>query len=97
MKTEKEFITDDEYYQFVCEMKRQTPECDTDSWLYDTKSRFAFNRGFIMGRKAYEEHESFLRTHLIYEEKKRKKLVELLKGKGVVVDASGEDIKIYEY
>ncbi len=31
------------------------------------------------------------------EEKKRNKLVELLRGKGVIVDASGDDVRIDRY
>lgn len=91
------FNTYTPYYQFVVEMKKECPECDVNSWLNDSRASFAFDRGYNKGRLADEEHTRCLVEMLTREERKRKKLVELLKGKGIIVDASGDDVRILEY
>jgi hypothetical protein len=44
-----------------------------------------------------KEHTIYIENRLMTEEKKRNKLVELLRGKGVIVDASGDDVRIDRY
>lgn len=91
------FDTSTPYYHFVAKMKQTTPETDVDSWMRDERARFAFNQGYEVGRLENKEHTIYIQEAWQREEKKRNKLVELLKGKGVIVDASGEDVVIRKY
>lgn len=89
--------TETEYYKFVVKMKNDCPETDENQWLNDERARFAFNQGFKEGRLLDKERVIHIENRLGCEERKRKKLVELLKGKGVIVDASGDDVRIDRY
>lgn len=91
------FDTSTEYYQWIAKMKNDCAETDVNSWMNDEKARFAFNQGYKEGRLFDKEHVIYIETRLECEERKRKKLVELLKGKGIIVDASGDDVRIDKY
>ena len=91
------FNTSTEYYQFIVKMKNQSPETDENQWLNDERARFAYNQGYEDGRLFDKEHTIYIENRLMTEEKKRNKLVELLRGKGVIVDASGDDVRIDRY
>lgn len=88
------FDTSTPYYQFVVKMKQITPETDVDSWMRDSKAQFAFNQGYEAGRLLDKDRTVYMENRLQIEEEKRKKLVELLRENGVIVDATGDKIRI---
>ena len=88
------FDTSTPYYQFVVKMKQVTPDTDVDSWMSDSRAQFAFNQGYKEGRLEDKDRTVYMENRLQIEEEKRKKLVELLKENGVIVDATGDKIRI---
>lgn len=88
------FDTSTPYYQFVVKMKQVTPDVDEDSWMRDSRAQFAFNQGYEAGRQLDQDRTIYMQERLQIEEEKRKKLVALLRDNGVIVDATGDKIRI---
>lgn len=68
-----------------------------DSWYNDSRTQFAFTQGWNKSEKVHRDEIEYLRNRVMCEERKRKKLAEMLKAKGIEVDASGDDVIIHEW